>query len=43
MDGVECVEWTDWPAELCRPSNLWDEDDRSITEWLPKLLPVLKG
>jgi len=36
------AEWFDWPAELCLPSDLCD-DERSVIGWLPKALPVLMG
>lgn len=34
---VLCREWTEWPAELSLPSDLWDKG-RSIVEWLPNTL-----
>lgn len=36
------AEWVDCPVELCRPSDLCD-DDLSVIGWLPRPLPVLNG
>ena len=36
-EGTECIECTEWPAELCLPSDLCD-NERSVMGWLPKPL-----